>query len=302
MNSFSLSELASPSPLVAASGCCSFGEHLRRIGQESEFAVITTDSIAERPQGQSVSSFMEYSTGLISAVSIGRTNVREFLETKLPALENCATPYSVSISGSSISEYTRIAKALHGNCNPTYLEVNLSWNNSINEDNSPYADPASAGTVVAEIGLSMNYSIPIITKLPWLANGLTTVVQECVNNGTSAVSLTGSTVGVGLNLKTLKPALPDSLGIISGPATRPLALKAILETRNAFPDLPLIGGGGVDSGQAAAQMIAAGADLVSIGTALLQDPFAGSRINAEFAKLLTDLHTTYAELKNSAHF
>jgi dihydroorotate dehydrogenase (NAD+) catalytic subunit len=122
---------------------------------------------------------------------------------------------------------------------------------------------------------------PNVTDLPLLAGAAR-------DGGAEAVTLINTVMGLALDPATGAPRLGGGGGGLSGPAIHPVAVRAVYEVRSAWPDLPIVGVGGVSSGVDAAELIAAGADAVQVGTASFAEPGATARVLGELARWMTD--------------
>ncbi len=136
---------------------------------------------------------------------------------------------------------------------------------------------------------------PNVTDLPLLAG-------EAHSAGAEAVTLINTVMGMAIDPTSGRTRLGAGGGGLSGPAVHPVAVRAVYETRAAWPDLPMVGVGGVSTGVDAAELIAAGADAVQVGTATFAEPAAPARILAELASWMSSNGvTSVAALKGRAH-
>ena len=130
--------------------------------------------------------------------------------------------------------------------------------------------------------------VPVFAKLPAMAEGLLETAGACVRAGAHGLTLIDGVPALGVEASTLRPALGAVTGFLSGPAVRPIALRAIFEVANALPHVPIFGVGGVWSGEDAAEMLLAGAWAVQVGTAMLVDPTAPAKISASLDAYLKE--------------
>ena len=128
--------------------------------------------------------------------------------------------------------------------------------------------------------------IPIIAKLTPDVTDIAKIAQGVVNSGADAVALINTVLGMVINLDTMKPHLGGKTGGLSGPAIRPIAVRAIYQVHSALPEIPILGMGGVASGRDALELILAGASGVSVGTASFGNPTALISIQRELEHLL----------------
>jgi dihydroorotate dehydrogenase (NAD+) catalytic subunit len=109
-----------------------------------------------------------------------------------------------------------------------------------------------------------------------------------VRAGADGLSLINTTLGMVIDVDTMRPALAGVTGGLSGPAIRPIAVRCVWQVRDVLPEVPLIGMGGIRNGADAFEFILAGADAVSVGTVVFNDPSAPARVHAELATLAAD--------------
>ena len=120
--------------------------------------------------------------------------------------------------------------------------------------------------------------------------------------GANGVSVINTLLGMAINHKTLRPHLGGRTGGLSGPAIRPIAVRAVYQIRAAIPDMPILGMGGIRSGLDALEFFAAGANAISIGTAVFGDPLAPLRIQNELQRELSERgYENLSEIISIAH-
>jgi dihydroorotate dehydrogenase (NAD+) catalytic subunit len=140
--------------------------------------------------------------------------------------------------------------------------------------------------VVAAVRGSARYDIPVFAKLSPEVTDIVSVAKACVSAGSDGLSLINTLPGLVIDPVTVRPALAGLYGGLSGPAIRPVAVRCVWQVREALPDVPLIGTGGVRTGRDALEFLLAGASLVAVGTVLFHDPSACSRIQRELEEEL----------------
>jgi dihydroorotate dehydrogenase (NAD+) catalytic subunit len=109
-----------------------------------------------------------------------------------------------------------------------------------------------------------------------------------VKAGATGVSVINTLLGMVINPDTMRPHLAGVTGGLSGPAVRPVAVRCVWQIRQAFPDLPIIGMGGIRSGMDALEFVLAGANAVSVGTVVFHDPSSPMRIHEELQRALVE--------------
>jgi dihydroorotate dehydrogenase (NAD+) catalytic subunit len=144
--------------------------------------------------------------------------------------------------------------------------------------------------------------IPVWAKLSPNVTDLTEIAGAALAAGASALTLINTVMGMVIDLDTRRPRLGAGGGGLSGPAIRPVAVRAVYECRKAYPDAPIVGVGGVATGEHAVELLLAGADAVQIGTASFYDPHAPARVLAELESWCASHGiTSLTELTGAAH-
>jgi dihydroorotate dehydrogenase (NAD+) catalytic subunit len=156
--------------------------------------------------------------------------------------------------------------------------------------------------VVARVRGSLRYDIPVFAKLSPDVTDIVAVAGACVAAGADGLSLINVMLGMAIDPGTLRPALAGAYGGLSGPAIRPVAVRCVWQVREAFPDLPIIGTGGVRTGRDALELLLAGASMVGVGTAIIHDPSACSRVLRELEEELAAIGVDrVADVVSQAH-
>jgi dihydroorotate dehydrogenase (NAD+) catalytic subunit len=147
-------------------------------------------------------------------------------------------------------------------------------------------DPGAAAAVIEAVRARIRYDVPVFVKLSPDVTDIVTIAGACVAAGADGLSMINTLLGMAIDAKTLRPALAGVTGGLSGPAIRPIAVRCIWQVHEAFPDVPIIGMGGVRTGWDALELMLAGASTVSVGTAIFHDPSACPRIVRELEEEL----------------
>ncbi|MDP5051350.1 MAG: tRNA-dihydrouridine synthase, partial [Candidatus Planktophila sp.] len=142
--------------------------------------------------------------------------------------------------------------------------------------------------------------LPIIAKLSPDVTDLVSIAKGVVDAGADGLALINTVLGMVINVDTMRPHLGGKTGGLSGPAIRPIAVRAVYQVHAALPQIPILGMGGVASGKDALEMILAGASGVSIGTASFGNPTAIMAIQDELKQLLID--RGFTSLKQAVGF
>ncbi|MBM3719055.1 MAG: dihydroorotate dehydrogenase [Actinobacteria bacterium] len=274
-------------PIFTASGCASSGKELAQFFPLTELGAMVTKSIMLRPRsGRATPRMAETPSGMLNSIGLQGPGIDLFLEEDLPWLLNTGARAVVSIAGESVDEYGALSRRLRGVKGISAIEVNISCPNVENRGLVFACDQASARAVIETVRINIGGEYPIIAKLSPDVTDISLIAGEVINAGADGLALINTLLGMVIDSETLKPVLGGKTGGLSGPAIRPVAVRAIYQVHAKYPKIPILGMGGVTSGGDALQLIAAGASAVSVGTASFGDPLAPVRIKEELASLL----------------
>ena len=276
-----------PDPVLTASGCAAAGRELDQFFDVTSIGGIVTKSIQLAPRsGRATPRMAETPSGMLNSIGLQGPGLESFLAQDLPWLRERGARSVVSIAGGSVAEYTEIARRLRGEPGITALEVNISCPNVADRGQVFACNPISAASVIQAVRRNSDSALPVFAKLSPDVTDITEIAAAVVNAGADGVSLINTLLGMVINTTTMRPALAGVTGGLSGPAVRPVAVRAVYQVRAMFPDLPILGMGGIASGEDALQFILAGADAVSVGTATFHDPAAPARVSLELREEL----------------
>jgi len=276
-----------PNPILTASGCASSGRELAQFIDVSKIGAIVTKSVMLAPRaGRPTPRMAETSSGMLNSIGLQGPGIDAFLQRDLPWLLSHGARVVVSIAGQTVREYGALASRLSDTAGVSAVEINLSCPNAEDAGRMFALDPVTAGSVVAAVRGSLRYDIPVFAKLSPDVTDIMAVAGACVAAGADGLSLINVLAGMVIDPARLRPALAGAYGGLSGPAIRPVAVRCVWQVREAFPDVPIIGTGGVRTGRDALERLLAGASLVGVGTAIVHDPSACSRVARELEEEL----------------
>ena len=271
-----------PNPILTASGCASSGRELAQFIDVSKIGAIVTKSVMIAPRaGLPTPRMAETSSGMLNSIGLQGPGIDAFLQRDLPWLLSRGARAVVSIAGSTVDEYAELAARLSDAAGVTAIEVNISCPNVEHRGQVFACDTADAGAVVEAVRARTRYDIPVFAKLSPDVTDIVAIARACVAAGADGLSMINTLLGMVIDTETMRPVLAGLTGGLSGPAIRPVAVRCIWQVREALPDVPIIGMGGVMTGRDALELILAGASMVSIGTAIFHDPSACARILRE---------------------
>lgn len=268
------------SPVMTASGTAGYGDEFAPYFDLSSIGAVVTKSIAPFEwAGNPAPRVHPTPQGMINAVGLQGPGIERWLAHQLPALMATGATVVCSIWGRSVGDYRRAAEMLaDAPAEVVAVEVNLSCPN-LEGRGSIFAHDAdlSAEVVAATEGCAR----PRWAKLSANTDRIVDVAAACHDAGAEAVTLINTLLGLTFDRETLRPTLGNGGGGLSGRAIHPVAVRAVHDVRQALPDVPIVGVGGVASGWDAVELMVAGAQAVQVGTASFADPRACARIAAE---------------------
>ena len=276
-----------PSPLFTASGCASSGKELAQFIDLREIGAVVTKSVMSKARhGRPTPRMAETPSGMINSIGLQGPGIDEFLAHDLPWLVSQKARVIVSIAGETVEEYSTLARKVRSAPGISALEVNISCPNVENRGLVFACDPDASRRVIDGVRKTLGGELPIIAKLSPDVTDLVSIAKGVVDAGADALALINTVLSMVINLDTMRPHLGGKTGGLSGPAIRPIAVRAIYQVHEALPAVPILGMGGVSSGKDALELILAGAKGVSVGTASFGDPAAIISIQNELKELL----------------
>jgi dihydroorotate dehydrogenase (NAD+) catalytic subunit len=276
-----------PSPLFTASGCASSGKELAQFIDLREIGAVVTKSVMSKPRhGRPTPRMAETPSGMINSIGLQGPGIDQFLAEDLPWLVSQKARVIVSIAGETVEEYATLARKVRSAPGISALEVNISCPNVENRGLVFACDPDASRRVIDGVRKTLGGELPIIAKLSPDVTDLVSIAKGVVDAGADALALINTVLSMVINLDTMRPHLAGKTGGLSGPAIKPIAVRAIYQVHAAMPTVPILGMGGVSTGRDALELILAGAKGVSVGTASFGDPAAIITIQNELKELL----------------
>jgi len=275
-------------PIFTASGCASSGQELSQFFPLSELGAIVTKSIMTKPRtGRATPRMAETPSGMLNSIGLQGPGIDTFLEKDIPWLVEQKAKIIVSIAGETVDEYGVLSRRLRAVSGISAVEVNISCPNVENRGQVFACHPDTAVAVIEAVRRNIGGELPIVAKLSPDVTDIVEIAASVINAGVDGLALINTLLGMVIDINTMKPKLAGKTGGLSGPAIRPVAVRAIYQVHQAFPNIPIVGMGGVASGRDAFELILAGASAVSIGTATFGNPNAAMQIKEELVELLT---------------
>ena len=285
-----LGPLTLPNPIVAASGTYGHGDEVARLGDPAKLGAVTAKSLSPYPwEGNPAPRVWEATAGMLNSVGLQNPGVEAWLEHDLTPLLARGARVIVSVWGRSVDDYAKAAAALApAVARLTAVEVNVSCPNLEDRGHMFAAHPDATAAAVGAVLDQVPPTLPVFAKLSPNVTDLVAVAAAAVGAGAVGLTLINTVLGLAIDAETRRPRLGAGGGGLSGPAIKPVALRAVADVARALPGTPIIGTGGVRTGLEAVEMLLAGASAVGVGTATFFDPRAAEEVAAGLARWCAD--------------
>lgn len=277
-----LGSVTLPNPVMCASGTAGHGAELGAYFDLSEVGAIVVKSLSAEPwAGNPAPRVTHTPAGMINAVGLQGPGVGGWVEHYLDDLVATDARIVASIWGRSVDEYGQAAELLAPVSDRlTAVEVNISCPN-LEDRSRMFAHSVTATSEAVDAARAAG--LPMWAKLSPNIGDLAPIAEAAQASGAEAVTIANTMIGLVIDTATRRPHLGNGKGGLSGPAIRPIAVRAVWEVHEALPDLPIIGVGGIATGDDALQFLMAGASAVQVGTATFADPRSVLRIRDHLA-------------------
>ncbi len=211
---------------------------------------------------------------MLNAIGIQNKGVDHFITEDLPWLLGKKATVFASIAGNTVDEFVRVADKLRtGGRGISGVEVNISCPNLEDRNNMFSHSRATTAAVVSSVKKALP-RVPVFPKLSPNVTSIVDIAEAALEAGADGLSLINTVLGMAIDVETRRPRLGGTYGGLSGPAVRPIAVRAVYDVHRAFPHVPIVGQGGVSDASDALEMILAGASAVAVGTANFVNPVA----------------------------
>ena len=275
-------------PIFTASGCASSGQELSQFFPLTELGAVVTKSIMTKARtGRATPRMAETPSGMLNSIGLQGPGIDTFLENDIPWLIENNAKIVVSIAGETVEEYGVLARRLRAVSGISAVEVNISCPNVENRGQVFSCHPDTSTAVIESVRRNIGGELPIIAKLSPDVTDIVAIAKAVIDAGVDGLALINTLLGMVIDTNSMKPKLAGKTGGLSGPAIRPVAVRAIYQVHQAFPNIPIVGMGGVATGRDAFELVLAGASAVSIGTASFGNPTVALQVKNELADLLT---------------
>jgi dihydroorotate dehydrogenase (NAD+) catalytic subunit len=271
-----LGKLELQNPVMPASGTFGYGEEYSTLIDVNTLGAIVTKGISLSPQeGNPPPRLWETRGGMLNSIGLQNVGLEAFIQQKMPFLRRCKTPIIINFFGYSINEYTEMAKRLSTLEGLAALEANLSCPN-IKEGGIHFGCAADTVSKITKLVVKSS-KLPVIIKLSSQVSNLKDICLAAEDGGAEAITLINSIPAMAIDLERKRPRLGGITGGLSGPAIKPIALKAVFDAASVVR-IPLIGVGGIVNYLDALEFLLVGASAIQVGTANFRNPLAMTEI------------------------
>lgn len=265
-------------PVMPASGTFGYGEEYAPYINLNQLGAVVTKGTSLNPKaGNNTPRICETVSGMLNAIGLQNVGVDAFIKDKIVYLEQFDTPVIVNFFGNTQEEYGEVAARLNDVPGVAALEMNISCPNVKHGGIIFGTDPKAAFAAVSLV--RKRTTKPLIVKLTPNVTDIQITARATEDAGADALSLINTLTGMAVDVKTRRPRLANTIGGLSGPAIRPIAVRLVHQVVQAV-QVPVIGIGGISRAMDALEFLIVGAKAVQVGTANFVDPNAMATIIA----------------------
>lgn len=272
-------------PVMTASGTFGSGAEYSEFFDLSELGAVVTKGVANVAwPGNATPRVAETYGGMLNAIGLQNPGIDLFIERDIPFLKQYNTKIIVNVCGKTTEEYCEVVERL-AEQDVDLLEINISCPN-VKEGGIAFGqNPMSVEQITKEIKKYAKQ--PVIMKLSPNVTDITETAKAAEAGGADAISLINTLTGMKIDVHKRKFALANQTGGLSGPAIKPIAVRMVYQAAHAV-DIPVIGMGGIRSGEDAIEFMLAGATAIAVGTANFIDPLASVKILQEMKEYMKE--------------
>lgn len=278
--SVNLAGLKLSNPTMTCSGTCGYAFEYADFMDLSRLGAFVTKSITleERP-GNEPTRIVETRAGMLNAIGLANVGLKRFLAEKVPLLRKMPCPVVVNVAGHSFDDYTETCAAMDGLDCVHAVELNVSCPN-VKDGLTFGTNPGRLKEITQAVKKVLPHK-PLMVKLSPNVEDVVQTAKAAIDGGADVLTLVNTFTAMSIDIHKRRPRLANVTGGLSGPAIRPIAVHMVSRVfRNVAKSagVPIVGMGGVQTWQDAAEFILAGAAAVAIGTALFVDPATPNKV------------------------
>jgi dihydroorotate dehydrogenase (NAD+) catalytic subunit len=282
----SLCGIALRNPVLAASGTFGYGVEFERLADLNALGGLVVKGLSREPMdGNPPPRIWEAQAGMLNSIGLQNIGVRAFVREKLPRLARLRTAVFANVFGYATEDYVEVVRVLESAEGLAGYEVNVSCPNTQHGGIYFSSDPALLAEVVGAVKRVARR--PLIVKLSPNVAAIEPLARAAEQSGADAISLVNTFLALAIDARTRRTRLGAGFGGLSGPAIKPIALRLVYQAAQAVK-IPVIGLGGISTGEDAAEFLVAGASAVQVGTATFWDPGSPVRVAREMGRFLRE--------------
>jgi dihydroorotate dehydrogenase (NAD+) catalytic subunit len=277
-------------PVLAASGTFGYGIEFAKLVDLNQLGGLVTKGLSREPiAGNPAPRLWHTEGGMINSVGLQNVGVAAFIRDKLPKLRAYTVPVIANVFGYAIEDYLAVVERLEDAEGIAAYELNVSCPNTKEGGIFFSSDPALLSDLVGRVRRLAKR--PLLVKLSPNVMRIEPFARAAEESGADAISLINTFVSLAIDVETRAPRIGAGFGGLSGPAIKPLALRLVYEAAQTVR-IPVVGLGGICTGEDAAEFLIAGASAVAVGTATFIDPRAPLLIGSELEGVVRRLHAS----------
>lgn len=271
-----------PTPIIAASGTFGYGTEFAGLARLDAIGAVSVKGLSLAPYaGKPAPRLVETPAGMLNAIGLQNIGVDAFVRDRLPALRAAGARVVANFWGDSAEEFAACAERLDGQPGIVALELNAASPNRPEWGGILATDPSALAGIVRAVRPRVR--LPLWVKLSPNVSDVTAVGRAAEGEGADALCAINTLRGMAVDAAARRPRLASITGGLSGPAIKPVALAMVHALARAVR-IPVVGLGGIRTGEDVAEFLVAGARAVQVGTASFYDPRAPERIGRDLAR------------------
>lgn len=266
-------------PVMTASGTFGYGREYSSFYDLDKLGAVVAKSATLKPrEGNPTPRIAETPSGMLNSIGLENPGIKYFLEHAIPFLKQYKVPLIVNVSETCVKDFAEAARRLSVP-RVNGLEINVSCPNVEGEGMAFGTDAKATYDVVQAVKQSTDK--PVIVKLTPNVTKIVEIAEAAYNAGADALSMINTLLGMAIDVKTRKPKIHSNgryMGGLSGPGIKPVGVRCVYQVYKSEIPIPIVGIGGISTGEDAIEYILAGATAVGIGTASFSDPMAPVKV------------------------
>lgn len=272
-------------PVMTGSGTFGSGMEYGEFVDLNRLGAVVTKGVANVPwPGNPTPRIAETYGGMLNAIGLQNPGIDVFIERDIPFLKKYDTKIIVNVCGKSVEDYLEVVEKL-GDTDVDMLEINVSCPN-VKEGAIAFGQKADCLYDITS-QIKKKAKQPVIMKLSPNVTDITEMAKAAEAAGSDAISLINTLTGMKIDINRRSFALANKTGGLSGPATKPVAVRMVYQCAQAVK-IPIIGMGGIANAEDALEFIMAGATAVSVGAMNFVNPYTTVEVAEGIEKFMEE--------------